>query len=44
MGAPEGEAFPSHLAVEGSVASATQNQVLSAPLFLYRQVFGIDLL
>ena len=43
MGAPEVEAFLSHLAVEGHVASATQNQALSALLFLYRQVLGIEL-
>ncbi|MBL8399192.1 MAG: integron integrase [Candidatus Accumulibacter sp.] len=43
MGAPELEAFLSHLAVERHVASATRNQTLSALLFLYRQVFGIEL-
>jgi len=32
MGAPEVEAFLSHLAVYGHVASATQNQALSAQL------------
>ncbi len=43
MGAPEVEAFLSHLAVEGNVAAATQNQAKSALLFLYREVLGIDL-
>ena len=38
----EGEvaAFLSHLAVEGQVASATQNQALNALVFLYRNVLG----
>ena len=43
MGATEVEAFLTHLAVEGNVAAATQNQALSALLFLYREVLGIDL-
>ncbi len=43
MGAPEVEAFLTHLAVEGNVAAATQNQALSALLFLYREVLGLDL-
>jgi hypothetical protein len=34
MGAAEVEAFLTHLAVEGRVAAATQNQALSALLFL----------
>jgi integron integrase len=38
MGAPEVVAFLSHLAVEGGVAAPTQNQALSALLFLYRVV------
>lgn len=38
MGAAEVEAFLTHLAVEGKVAAATQNQALSALLFLYREV------
>ncbi|MGB4911923.1 MAG: integron integrase, partial [Candidatus Dechloromonas phosphoritropha] len=37
------EAFLKHLAVEGRVAAATQNQALSALLFLYREVLNIDL-
>lgn len=43
MGAAEVEAFLTHLAVEGRVAAATQNQALSALLFLYREVLGINL-
>lgn len=43
MGAAEVEAFLTHLAVAGGVAAATQNQALSALLFLYREVLGIDL-
>jgi len=43
MGATEIEAFLTHLAVEGSVAASTQNQALSALLFLYREVLGINL-
>lgn len=43
MGAVEVEAFLSHLAVHGDVAASTQNQALSALLFLYRQVLGIEL-
>jgi len=38
MGAPEGTRFLSALAVEGKVAASTQNQALSARLFLYRPV------
>ena len=40
MGAAEIEAFLTHLAVEGQVAASTQNQDLSALLFLYREVLG----
>ncbi|MEO6148320.1 MAG: integron integrase, partial [Sulfuriferula sp.] len=43
MGAAEVEAFLTHLAVEGSVAASTQNQALSALLFLYREVLQIEL-
>jgi integron integrase len=43
MGAPEVEAFLSMLAVKGNVAASTQNQALSALLFLYRVVLGVDL-
>lgn len=38
MGAPEIETFLTHLAVERNVAASTQNQALSAILFLYREV------
>ena len=43
MGAREVESFLTHLAVVGNVAAATQNQALSALLFLYREVLGQDL-
>lgn len=43
MGAPEVEAFLTHLAVEGKVAAATQNQAKSALLFLYRDVLSLEL-
>ena len=43
MGVPEIEEFLTHLAVEGNVAAATQNQALNAILFLYRQVLQIEL-
>ncbi len=38
MGEAEVAAFLTHLAVEGCVASATQNQALNALVFLYRNV------
>jgi len=38
MGGPEVEAFLSDLATAKNVAASTQNQALSALLFLYRQV------
>jgi hypothetical protein len=38
MGRAEVEAFLTHLAVEGQVAAATQNQALNAIVFLYKQV------
>ena len=37
MGAPEVEAFLTHLAVQGKVAASTQNQALNAIVFLYRR-------
>ncbi|WP_169981434.1 phage integrase N-terminal SAM-like domain-containing protein, partial [Tautonia rosea] len=40
MGEPEVGQFLTHLAVEGHVAASTQNQALSALLFLYREVLG----
>ncbi|MEO6925613.1 MAG: integron integrase [Rhodanobacter sp.] len=43
MGEIEVEGFLSHLAVEGKVAASTQNQALSALLFLYKQVLGLEL-
>ena len=43
MGAAEVEAFLTHLAVDGHVSASTQNQALSALLFLYKEVLGIDL-
>jgi integron integrase len=43
MGAAEVEAFLTHLAVDGGVAAATQNQAKSALLFLYREVLGVEL-
>jgi integron integrase len=38
MGEPEIASFLSHLAIERNVAAATQNQALSALLFLFQQV------
>jgi integrase len=43
MGAPEVTRFLSSLAVDGRVAASTQNQALSALLFLYRHVLHQDL-
>ncbi len=43
MGAAEVEAFLTHLAVDRRVAAATQNQALSALLFLTREVLGVAL-
>jgi integron integrase len=43
MGAPEIEAFLTHLAVKETVAASTQNQAFSALLFLYREVLHQDL-
>ena len=39
----EVQAFLTHLAVKENVAASTQNQALSALLFLYRQVLNQDL-
>jgi integron integrase len=49
LGTPEVRAFIAHLGSRASVSAATQNQALSAILFLYRDVLrrkplGIDLL
>ena len=43
MGAAEVEEFLSMLANQRDVAASTQNQALSALLFLYKQVIGVDL-
>lgn len=43
MGRSEVEAFLTHLAVEKHVAASTQNQALSAILFLYRYILKIEL-
>jgi integron integrase len=43
MGTAEVEAFLTHLAVKENVAASTQNQALSALLFLYREVLRQDL-
>lgn len=43
MGVIEVERFLSLLAVDGQVAASTQNQALSALLFLYREVLGVQL-
>jgi integron integrase len=43
MGAPEVTQFLSSLAVQAKVAASTQNQALSALLFLYRYVLRQDL-
>jgi hypothetical protein len=43
MGNVEIKAFFTHLAVEGQVAASTQNQALSALLFLYRKVLHLDI-
>jgi integrase len=43
MGAPEVTRFLSSLAVDRRVAASTKNQALSALLFRYRDVLGIDL-
>lgn len=42
MGASEVEAFLTHLAVDQNVAPSTQNQALSALIFLYRDVYQWD--
>ena len=43
MGAAEVEAFLTMLATERHVSASTHNQALSAILFLYREVLGVDL-
>ena len=43
MGTAEVTAFLSHLAIDSQVAASTQNQALSALLFLYRTVLQQEL-
>jgi len=43
LGAAGVEAFLTHLAVERRVSAPTQNQALSALLFLYQKVLGVEL-
>ena len=43
MGEPEVSRFLTYLAVERRVSASTQNQALSAILFLYRAVLGMDI-
>jgi site-specific recombinase XerD len=43
MGSAEVNAFLTHLAVEGPVSASTQNQALSALLFLNRELLERDL-
>jgi integron integrase len=43
MGAEEIRRYLSHLATDGRVSASTQNQALSALLFLYREVLCLDL-
>lgn len=43
MGALEMEAFLTHLAVDANVSASTQNQALSALLFLYKEVLVVEL-
>ena len=40
MGAPEVEAFLTHLAIDGHVAASTQNQALNALVFLHSTQCG----
>lgn len=43
LGGAEVSAFLTHLAVTGEVSASTQNQALSALLYLYREVLGVEL-
>ncbi len=43
MGEEEITAFLTHLAVDRKVSASTQNQALSALLFLYKEVLGVEL-
>ena len=44
MSKAEIKAFLTYLAVEEQVSASTQNQVLSALLFLYREVLNLDMI
>jgi integron integrase len=43
LGKDEIEAFLTHLSTVGNVAASTQNQALSALVFLYREVLRVDM-
>src|SRR5438552_18413343 len=43
MGAAEIKAFLTNLAVQGKVAASTQNQALNALVFMYKEVFHVEL-
>jgi len=43
MCAVEVEQFLTHLAVNKNVAASTRNQALSAILFLYREILGVEM-
>ena len=43
MGTGEVQAFLTHLALEEHISASTQNQALSALLFLYRNVLSQEL-
>src|SRR5262245_46014581 len=43
MGADEIQAFITHLATERTLSASSQNQALSAVLFLYRHVLRMDI-
>ena len=43
LGCPEINEFLSHLAVDRNVAASTQNQALSALLFLYSKILKVDI-
>ena len=42
IGAPELQSFLTHLAIQKRVSASTQNQALSAILFLYREVLKVE--
>jgi Phage integrase, N-terminal SAM-like domain len=43
LGAPEVEAFLTHLAVERKVSASTQNQAKAAVLFMYKEAVAFEL-